>query len=274
MSPPPVWVEPSCPDPVPNGDATATGGIPGDFETSWVLRCHSDVRDVPGDGRWLMDIAERADTSAPELLDQLRRESDPQSGGPCHAILVVPPYFALVDPAGRALLPMIPTDQCGSPRQQALDALAALPFQVLSETPVKQVESQQAIDSGCSESWKDQLTIEAGGATPGPATPLWPAPVDVLHVCVYDTDPGADEPVGQFNSGRTLAGNAATALSDAINRAGPAIDCPTPHSQFAVITLNNTDQWAVAGLDGCHHLLRPNNTLGQLDKRTIALLLG
>ena len=83
----------------------------------------------------------------------------------------------------------------------------------------------------------------------------------MLRVCVYDADPGAD-PVGQFTSGRTLTGDAATALSDALHRAGPAIDCSTPHSRFAVVTLERADQWAVAALDGCRRLLRPdNNTL-------------
>jgi hypothetical protein len=271
----PVWVEPSCPDQLPDDSGSAstiTGGIPADFVTSWVLRCRSDIRDVPGDGRWMVLVAERADTPAPDLLDLLGQPSNPRSGGACPAMLVVPPYFALVDPTGKALLPTIPTDECGFPREQARTALEALPFRALSEKRVRQLESQQSIDSGCSESWKDELVIEGERATPGPATPVWPTPSDALRVCVYDTG-GAVEPVGRFASGRTITGDAARTLSEALDKAGPATTCATPHTRFAVVIRDGAAQRAVAELDGCRRLLRPNNTLGQLDAFAINALI-
>ena len=219
-------------------------------------------------------VAERADTSASDLVDQLRRPSDSSSTPtPCRAMLVIPPYFALVDPAGKALLPAIPTDECANPREEARTALEALPFRVLSETRVRQLESQQSIDSGCSEFWKDELTIDAGHAKPGPATPLWPTPA-ALRVCIYDTSRSTEDLVGQFASGRTLTGDAAKTLSDALGKAGPATACSTPHARFAVVNLDSTGQRAVAALDGCRHVLRPNNTIGQLDASAIDALIG
>jgi hypothetical protein len=274
-----VWGEPSCPDQLPDspGSASTTSGdgIPDDFVTSWVLRCRRDVRDVPGDGRWLVHVAERADTSAPDLVDQLRRASEPRSTPtPCPDMLVIPPYFALVDPTGRALLPAMPTDKCGFPRKEARAALEALPFRVLSETRVKQLESQGSIDSGCPEHWKDELVINAGGAGPGPATPVWPTPANTLRVCVYETGRDAGESSGQFASGRTVTGDEARTLSVALDKAGPATACSIPHTRFAVVTREDAGQWAVAELDGCRHLLRPNNTLGQLDAFAIGALIG
>ena len=274
---PPVWGEPSCPDQISDIDgstSTTRSSIPGDFVTSWVLQCRRDIRDVPGQGRWMVIVAERADTPASDLVGQLRQASEPPSADQCPAILVVPPYFALVDPTGKALLPVMPTDGCGFPREEARAALEALPFRVLSETRVKQLESQQSIDSGCAESWKDELVINAGGATPGPATPVWPTPADALRVCLYDTGRGTDEPVGQFASGRTITGDEARTLSDALGRAGPATACSTPHTRFAVVTRDGAAQWAVAELDGCRRLLRPDNTLGQLDAFAIGALIG
>jgi hypothetical protein len=275
---PPVWAEPACPDPLPDdprGASPPRGGIPDDFVTSWVLRCRHDTRDVPGNGQWRVRVAERADTSAPELLDQLRRPSDPQSTPtPCPAMLVPTPYFVLVDSTGRALLPAMPTDKCSFPREEARAALEALPFRVLSETPVRQLASQESIDAGCSEDWKDELVIDAGYATPGPATPVWPTPADALRVCVYATSPDAAEPVGQFASGRTLTGNEARTLSDALANAGPATACSTPHTRFAVVRRDDAGEWAVVELDGCHRVLRPHNNLGQLDPSVIGALIG
>jgi len=271
---PPVWVEPRCPDQLPDGSgaSTITGGIPADFVTSWVLRCRTDIREVPGEGRWLVLVTERADTPAADLLDLLRQPSDPPSGA-CPAMLVVPPYFALVDPAGEALLPTIPTDRCRFPREEARDAVEALPFRVLSEKRVRQLESQGSIDAGCSESWKDELVIEGEHARPGPATPVWPAPSDALRICVYDTG-GAVEPVGRFASGRTITGDAARALAELLDKAGPAATCSAPHTRFAVVSRDGAAQRAVAELDGCRRLLRPDNTLGQLDAPAIDALIG
>ena len=276
----PASFEASCPPEtgegplVPDGAAPTGEGVPADFVTSWVLRCRTDARDLPGQGTWMVRIAERADTSAPELVDQLRRPSEPRSNGACTLELVVPPYFALVDSAGAAIRPAIPTDGCGKPRAEALKALEALPFRTLSETPVTQVRSQQSLDTGCSESWKDMLVIGADSAAPGPARPLWSTPVSAVRVCVYDTSRGGEPEVGQFVSGRTVAGDAAKALLTVLDQAGPATPCTASHTRFAVLTVDGAADWPTVELDGCHRLLRPDNTLGQLDDAISATLTG
>lgn len=277
---PPVWVEPTCPrgtgnaPGIPGGVLPTRGEVPADFVTTWVLRCRTDVRDLPDRGTWTVQVAERADTPASDLVDQLRRASDSRSTGECTLEMVLPPYFVLVDAGGKAVLPAVPTDRCGKPRADALKALEALPFRILSETPVNQVQSQQSLDSGCSESWKDMLVIDADSATPGPAAPLWSTPVSTLRVCVYDTTGDGEPPVGQFASGHEVAGDAAKALLAALDEAGPADACSTPHTRFAVLTADGAAGWAMAELDGCRRLLRPDNTLGRLDGSAVAALTG
>jgi hypothetical protein len=269
---PPVWVEPSCPEKqelFPGGSVTR-GSIPADFGTAWVLRCRTDVRDLPGKGKWQVQITERADTAAPELMEQLRKPSDERSEGACTLDFVVPPYFVLVDAGGKAILPAVPADGCGKPRQSALRALEALPFRAISETPLNQVQTPESAATGCASSWKDMLTISADSAEPGPAAPLWSRPVSTFRVCVYDRISGGQLPVGQFSSARELTGEPARALLTALNAAGPAAACSAPHTRFAVLTAEGVADWATVELDGCHRLLRPDNTFGQLDAATAA----
>jgi hypothetical protein len=124
----PRFVEPVCPaSAMPGLDEHATGtAIPEDFEVAWVLRC----------GPAESAVTERADTTAAELLVELRRPSDPLTNGVCPTILITPPYLFLVDATGRAVHPAFPTDACGQPRESAREAVAALDFQEESRTPL------------------------------------------------------------------------------------------------------------------------------------------
>jgi hypothetical protein len=274
----PVWVEPACPRPTGPGSQLPGAGegqrspIPDGFVTSWVLRCRSETRDVPGRGQVSYRITERADTDAAALVEQLRRPSDPRSNGACPLVLVLPPYFLLVDASGRALLPAVPTDGCNRPRDEALKPLETLPFRAISETEVGTVQSQKSTDSGCSDSFKDLVALERDRARPAPAHHLWTYPVNSVRVCGYDRISGGELPVGQLATGRTLTPEAAKPLLDALDRVGPATDCTAGHTRIAVV--HSQSESAVAELDGCRRLLRPDHTLGQLDDPTLALLTG
>jgi hypothetical protein len=272
---PPAWVDANCPpeaynfDPLPQANR---GRLPDEFVTAWVLRCRTETRDVPGQGKQAFRITERADTPAAELVAQLRRPSEPRTSGGCLAYGVGVPYFALVDAGGRALLPAVPADECGRPRREALQELQKLSFTPVSETPAGQAQSQTSVETGCPDKWKDMVTIEADRAKPGPARPLWPGTRSSVRVCGYDQMSGKDVPGGQLRSGRTISGPAAADLLVALDKAGPAAPCALPHSRFAVLTTDGTNIWAMAELDGCHRLLRPDNSLGQLDDRLVASL--
>ena len=278
----PVWVEPVCPKdgalgpgPVaPGQEPTPRSVVPDGFVTAWVLRCRTEIRDLPSKGRWSVIVTERADTDAAELVEQLRTPSDPRSTDACTLEMVVPPHFLLVDAAGNAFLPTMPTDGCGKPRAEARNLLNELAFRTLSEVPLNQVQSQGSVDTGCSDSWKDELTIVGTDARPAPAKPASFTPTGSIRVCVYDRISGGDLPVGQFSRAHTISGDAAAALVAALNNAGPAAACSAPHTRFAVLSSNGTASWATVELDGCRRLLRPDYTLGQLDEPTVAPLIG
>lgn len=272
---PTVWVDAGCPpgayDEPPLSQANR-GRLPDEFVTAWVLRCATDIRDVPGQGKQAFRVVLRADTPAAELVAQLRRPSEPRTTGFCTAIGIGVPYFALVDRDNKAVLPAVPNDECGRPRREGLQELEKLPFTRVSETPAGQVQSQQSIDTGCSDTYKDMITISADRATPAPARRLWPGSPGPLRVCTYDPMPGKDVPGGQLRTARTLDAGATADLVAALDKAGPAAACSTPHSRFAVFAPAGSNNWAMAELDGCHRLLRPDYSLGQLDDRVVALL--
>ena len=93
-----------------------------------------------------------------------------------------------------------------------------------------------------------------------------------MRVCVYDPMPGKDVPGGRLRTARTIDGGAAADLVAALDKAGPAAACSVPHSRFALVAPGGPKSWAMAELDGCHRLLRPDGTLGQLDDRVVGLL--
>jgi hypothetical protein len=272
---PPVWVDAACPPEVSDADPLSQanrGRLPDEFVTAWVLRCRTEIRYVPGQGKQAFRVTERADTPAAELVSQLRLPAEPPTAGGCLAYGVSVPYFALVDAGGRALLPAVPLDECLRPRREALQELDKLPFTRLSETPAGQVQSQESIDTGCPEAYQDMIIISADRAKPAPARPLWPGSPAPVRVCFYDPMPGKDVPGGRLRTARTIDAGVATELVAALDKAGPAAACSVPHNRFALVAPASPDSWAMAELDGCHRLLRPDGTLGQLDDRVVGLL--
>lgn len=249
------------------------GPVPDGFTPTWVLRCRTEVRDLPGQGQWNVVVTERADTAATELVEQLRRPSDPRTAEACTLELVVPPYFLLVDAAATAILPEVPTDICGKPRREVLELVNSLEYRTLAEAPVAQVRSPESVESGCSDSYKDVIALgHVGRAAPAdPAHPLWPEPTPAtVQVCVYGQISAGELPAGTLTRGHTLDGDAASGLLAALRTAGPAAQCSTPHTGFAVLTVPGFSQPALVELDGCHRLVRPDNSLGQLDAATVA----
>lgn len=243
--------------------------MPDDFVAAWVLRCREEVREVPGDGSWNVLVAERADTSAADLVDLLRGPSDSLADGPCRTIGIIPPYFLLVDDEGRALLPALPTDGCGLPREEVLDLVDTLPYRTISEERLSRTQSRTSAETGCPDSWKDTIAIDADQAQPAPARELWPVRTESLRVCVYGDITAGEIPTGELESGHVTQ---ARPLRDALEDAGPALPCATAHTRFAVLTTEPEGGWATVELDGCRRLQRPDNTLGQLDQHTTDLI--
>jgi hypothetical protein len=137
----------------------------------------------------------------------------------------------------------------------------------VSEKRLGQTTSQLSVETGCSDSWKDTIAIDAG--TAAPARELWSAPVGPVRVCVYDRI-GGEPPTGRLTSGHVITET--SALTEALDTAGPASDCATRHTSFAVLTTDDQAAWAIVELDGCLRLQRPDHTLAQLDQRVADLV--
>jgi hypothetical protein len=240
--------------------------IPDDFTTAWVLRCRTEVRDLPDKGNSVVLITERADGSASELVAELRKPSDPRTSNPCTLEMVVAPQVLLVDASGKAILPIVPTDSCGKPRREALAALTGMTFRVLSETPLNQIQVPQAAATACRNPSKDLIAVETQ-AQPGPAKQVFSVVTKDVTICVYQSDGAA----GKLISGRTIGDGA---LVESLDKAGPAAACAAAHTRFATVSPADGSNGVMVELDGCHRMLRADHTLGQLDAATVAKIAG
>jgi hypothetical protein len=114
-------VQPNCAAPTESPETVTLAG----FTVSWVLLCPFRINKGPR-------LTERADGPATDLVRQLETPNDPPpENGACTDELISMPFFALVDAAGDAIAPMVPTGPCGQPKKAVRDALAALPFRVV-----------------------------------------------------------------------------------------------------------------------------------------------
>jgi hypothetical protein len=271
----PVSVTPSCPAALSQSGRPAVpagGPIPAEVTIAWVLRCRTDVQSVPGKGNWQVRITERADGPATKLRAALNRRSEPPSKGPCPAIAMIVPYFVLVDSAGKGYLPALPYTSCMLPQSQVIQELNTLPFRVVSSTPIRLVDSPLSQRSGCSERWKDVVTLEAGSApSAAPAIP-WPSPPSQVRVCMYPANNGAEG--GDLIAGKLLDRAHTTQLLQVMFGSPISRACSLQHTGYAVILPakpQGGDPWYVE-LDGCERVLRPNHTLGQASNELLTLL--
>ncbi len=267
-----VGVAMSCPGPLPDGMNVQQAPLPDGFVTTWVFRCRQEVRPKPGEGEWNYQILERADTDAKALVEQLRRPSDPMSNQPCTLEMRMPPYFALVDATGKAVMPPVPTDGCGKPRIEVFKLLEALQFRVLSETPTSQVVTQKSADSGCPDAYKDLTTFDNVVSHDAPVGPVWADPVSALRVCIYASPGNEPGRAGKLMTTRVVDGDAAKTLVAQFNEAPPAVTCDLPHTSFATVSPMRTPNAVQIELDGCLRMVRPDNTLVQLNEGVVAAL--
>lgn len=112
--------EPRCPVPV-SEPAEGTDAVPATFEVAWVLRCRGDMRAFPGEGRWAVQVEERADTDAADLLTALGRPDEKASGDVlCTAVKHGLPYFVLVGRDGSVVRPRAPLGKVSGTELTAL----------------------------------------------------------------------------------------------------------------------------------------------------------
>ncbi|GLW96463.1 hypothetical protein [Microtetraspora sp. NBRC 16547] len=266
----------SCPKgPDPDLPAAPRQPLPDGFVPVQVIRCRWESRYLPGKGRWEVMIQEHADGPATELMTELRRPSEKSLfGQDCLDIGILVDYFVVADSSGRAVLPDVPTGVCGGPFSSTLAAIRSLPYHVDEQVPIRRVESEKAFRAGCGDEYSDILRRRG---RPGVAHQVWNPPLQGLRVCVFritKKTPSTVEPgpmaTGRLESSRILKGTKLRTLLNALD-AAPASDCPSNHTRFAVLNPGHYRQ-AYVELDGCHNLLRPDGTLGQLAPDAVALL--
>ncbi|GAA0356884.1 hypothetical protein GCM10009530_02590 [Microbispora corallina] len=260
--------------------------LPYGFVPIEVIRCRWIPQYLPGKGRWEVVNEEHANGPATELMTELRRPPERAQASPllrlrwffegirCPDIGYTFDYFVVVDSSGRAVLPDVPTSVCGKPFPSALDALDHLPYRLTKQLPVRRIESEKEFRAGCGHETRDLFLSffkpESPLARRASARPLWnPAPQG-LRVCVYRT---SHKPTGineaTLESMRILKGSNLNTLLTALDNS-PATDCPSHHTRFAVLDTGHRP--AYAELDGCHNLMRPDETFGRLTPDAVALL--
>ena len=213
----------------------------------------------PGGGADLIAAEERA-TDIAALLAALRLPDEKPTDGACTADMVITPWLALVDEAGRWIRPGVPVDACGKPRREVRDALGKLALQRVSGRTVGTVESDRAVAAGCTQTWADMVWA-VGRMGGGQGTPRRPLAADdtTVRVCVYQVparERGSGKPAGQFESGRKLAAGEWAAVKKELAAARTPAGCTTPASRFAVLYAPDAQLYVEA--DGCRRVLDDN----------------
>ena len=104
-----------------------------------VVRCETVQRDYPGLGTWTFQLAEVADTNLGPFLADLRAPSQARRTDLiCPDLVILVPWFGVVDDAGNVTRPRLPTDACGKPQTAVIAALHSLQFRVTQAVRIAQ----------------------------------------------------------------------------------------------------------------------------------------
>ncbi len=250
------------------------------------MRCRFHAEIVPGDGEWLMRVEQEATAGLDALANALRLPSiQPVEGQACRAIGYVPIVITVTDTAGRQIHPAVPQDACGAPINEAVDAIAKLPWTTVATTKARQMRSELEIASGCSGSWKPVIPLIAieGSGTQTLAIDTTARP---MQICRYglDSDPanvltlsdGTPYRMGVLTTASTLDAAAGGQLLLALAAAPRVQACAEPEHPFAVLFPSDRNGMFVAiELGGCYRaVFDGENYARQLDAATVAALVG
>lgn len=241
--------------------------LPTGFEPVAVYQCTQDDETLAGQGQWLVDVEKRATRDLGPLVAALRQpDQPPPKDGICPADVEFLAPIVLQNQAGTLVRPAIPTGDCGQPQAGVVQAVDNLPWVTISHHPVRQVETQGELASGCPSGYKDEFDLDASVLQPGPAgRPLNGEPTS-LTVCVFrdnpatnhpdgPTGPGSDTPVGAFVGGGKVTGSDEIALLDGISGGRASARCSVTHPEFAVIS-DAAGEYTQVEVGGCDRVFK------------------
>lgn len=202
----------------------------------------------------------------PDLVAAFSVADERASGGACPAIGYDPLAVTLVTSAGPRVV-RAPQGPCGEPQAAARRAYDALKLRLVASKRLGQAQSELGLRSGCSESYKDVISLEAG-ATVASGQPNAGKPS--RHVCIYEVEeevPGGMR-VGRLTDAVNLGpGQVQTILGQLLHRR-PRCAGDT-HTSFALLT-TGSDNVTIA-LDGCGRALWQSG-VGVAPPSVVALL--
>ncbi|MEV6596770.1 hypothetical protein AB0M36_07870 [Actinoplanes sp. NPDC051346] len=242
-------------------DALALPRMDEGFEPVAAVVCRAGPQQRPSGGLDLVAVEDRAD-DVTALVNALRLPDDKPTEGACTLDLPFVPWLALLDGKGRWVRPGVPIDACRKPRHEFRTAYEQLRTKRVTTRVLREIESDKAAASGCSQAWADMVWVagQSGGHqdnTPGPL----PADETQVGVCVYRVPPseqGSGKPAGTFQSGGRLTAGRWAAVKRVLTGAGVASACTTPSSRFAVLHLPAGLIYVEA--DGCRRVLIEGGT--------------
>jgi hypothetical protein len=215
--------------------------------------CTQETRPVPGDGEWQFLVVKGVTSGLHALLLTYRTPDAATTTDICDAVGVIPQPLYLH--GSRTLAVRAPLDGCGKPIRSATKALAALGTVEITASKLNRVTSQLAQTSGCSDQYKDMLTIEEESGGP-PQTSKVPSPVALgSELCIYTVT--VDSHGYRFvwlSSARQLSRTEVDRINSALSGATVDASCSRRRPErFALLQPNLTPGGpaTLVDLDGC-----------------------
>jgi hypothetical protein len=106
--------------------------------------------------------------------------------GSCTAEWVLVPWLVLLDAQGWCTRPGVPVDVCDKPRREFRAAVQQLRTDRVTSRVLREVESDRAAATGCSQSWADMVWVAGRSGSGENGFPGALAADDAeVRVCVY-----------------------------------------------------------------------------------------
>lgn len=240
----PVSTAEACPPQTPEHLPADAGTI------SRAYVCTEEHRRVPGDGEWLFSVVQGVSSGLDALLAAYSAKDQEPGGGICS--LELPSPLAVSLHGERVMSVRAPLDPCHKPSRDGRAAYQQLGLTEVSAAKVRRITSELSITSGCSERYKDMLSLDS--QPPSLASTGAPKPIaSGQRTCFYDVaaDREADR-VGELRSVGTIAPDAQAAINRELAKSTADATCSrSEHTRFVLITESPGSPATLIALDGC-----------------------